>query len=194
MKKGFSKTKEGSSFIKLIMWFIFMGIILISFAFQNKNTPQVKTEEKTFKSLEEMEEDLLNKSMNYKYLVNEDGNITIYNGMRCNNVDTWYKEDINGITKYVKEDKVYKVLLDSKEEYTEEIKTLNDLFLYLKDYNYSENISDETREINYNLGEIYVNIKTNLDNITEINVQDNNVRVEMQFTNIGICDNINLEK
>ena len=40
---------------------------------------------------------------------------------------------------------------------------------------------------------IQVHIKTNLENITNILVIKDNIRYEMQFTNIGICDNISLE-
>ena len=128
------------------------------------------------------------------YFINDNEIITIYNGMKCNNKETWYKETSEGITKYQKEDgKTYKITLNEKEEYNEEENDLSKLFNLLKEYSYNEVKNDTERDIKYNLGTIEVNIKTNLENITNILVIKDNIRYEMQFTNIGICDNISLE-
>ena len=144
--------------------------------------------------MEEMENELLQKSLNYEYIINDNETITIYNGMKCHNKETWYKETSEGITKYQKEDdKIYKIILNEKEEYNEEENDLSKLFNLLKEYSYNEVKNDTERDVKYNLGTIEVNIKTNLENITNILVIKDNIRYEMQFTNIGICDNISLE-
>ena len=96
------------------------------------------------------------------------------------------------IDNYLNERK-YKITLNEKEEYTEEENDLSKLFSLLKEYSYNEVKNDAERDIKYNLGTIEVNIKTNLENITNILVIKDNIRYEMQFTNIGICDNISLE-
>ena len=199
MKNGFLQTTEGKAFVKMALWLIFIGALLVIFSFRNNdNNNENKTtseEVKSFRSIEEMENDLLKKSLNYKYVINDNENIIIYDGMKCNEEEVWFKETSEGITKYLKEnDKVYKVILEEKEEYTEEESNLESLFNYLKEYSYNEVKNNEERNIKYNLGTLEVDIKTNFDNIVSISVLKDGVHYEMQFTNIGICDNINLSK
>ena len=133
MKNEFLQSKEGNAFVKLVLWLIFIGVLFFAFAFQKKdnvNKPKDNKEEtKTFKNIENMENDILQKSLNYEYIINDNEIITIYNGMKCNNKETWYKETNEGITKYQKEDgKTYKIILNEKEEYTEEENDLSKLF------------------------------------------------------------------
>lgn len=200
MKNEFLESKECKSLIKLMLWIVFIGILFFVSTLNNKSNKKStnnenQTEIKEFKSLENMENDLLTKSLSYKYKISDEGNLTIYEGMRCDNKEIWYKENSDGITKYMNEDGItYKMLLDVKEEYNDEIQTLNDLFTTLKDYNYNETKNDTERDIKYNLGTISVDIKTTLENITNILVSGENVEYEMQFTNIGICDNISFNE
>lgn len=198
MKNEFLQSKEGNAFVKLVLWLIFIGFLFFAFAFQkNDNTSKVKDnkeETKTFKNVEKMENDLLQKSLNYEYVINENETTTIYNGMKCNDKEIWYKETSEGITKYLKESgKIYKVTLNEKEESSEEENDLGKLFDILKGFNFNETINGNIRNIEYNLDTIKVVIKTNLDNITSIMVIKDNVHYEMQFTNIGFCDNISSE-
>lgn len=198
MKNEFLQSKEGNAFIKLVLWLIFIGFLFFAFAFQkNDNTSKVKDnkeETKTFKNVEKMENDLLQKSLNYEYVINENEITTIYNGTKCNDKEIWYKETSEGITKYLKESgKIYKVTLNEKEESSEEENSLGKLFDILKGFNFNETINGNIRNIEYNLDTIKVVIKTNLDNITNIMVIKDNVHYEMQFTNIGFCDNISSE-
>lgn len=196
---SFLETKEGSAFVKLLLWIIFIVVLLVMFSFNNKEEKEntnnsasnTKEEVTTFKSLEEMESNLLKSSLTYKYTINENGVITIYNGYRCNNVDTYYKEESDVISKFVKENgKTYKVVLDKKEEVTLEEKSLEDLFNTLKEYSFAEDKSASERTIKYNTGTLIVSIKTNLENITDITVVKDGINYQMEFTNIGICDNI----
>lgn len=198
MKNEFLQSKEGNAFVKLVLWLIFIGFLFFAFAFQkNDNTSKVKDnkeETRTFKNVEKMENDLLQKSLNYEYVINENETTTIYNGMKCNDKEIWYKETSEGITKYLKESgKIYKVTLNEKEESSEEENDLGKLFDILKGFNFNETINGNIRNIEYNLDTIKVVIKTNLDNITSIMVIKDNVHYEMQFTNIGFCDNISSE-
>lgn len=198
MKNEFLQSKEGNAFVKLVLWLIFIGFLFFAFAFQkNDNTSKVKDnkeETKTFKNVEKMENDLLQKSLNYEYVINENETTTIYNGTKCNGKEIWYKETSEGITKYLKESgKIYKVTLNEKEESSEEENDLSKLFDILKGFNFNETINGNIRNIEYNLDTIKVVIKTNLDNITNIMVIKDNVHYEMQFTNIGFCDNISSE-
>lgn len=198
MKNEFLQSKEGNAFVKLVLWLIFIGFLFFAFAFQkNDNTSKVKDnkeETKTFKNVEKMENDLLQKSLNYEYVINENETTTIYNGTKCNDKEIWYKETSEGITKYLKESgKIYKVTLNEKEESSEEENSLGKLFDILKGFNFNETINGNIRNIEYNLDTIKVVIKTNLDNITSIMVIKDNVHYEMQFTNIGFCDNISSE-
>lgn len=198
MKNEFLQSKEGNAFVKLVLWLIFIGFLFFAFAFQkNDNTSKVKDnkeETKTFKNVEKMENDLLQKSLNYEYVINENETTTIYNGTKCNGKEIWYKETSEGITKYLKESgKIYKVTLNEKEESSEEENDLGKLFDILKGFNFNETINGNIRNIEYNLDTIKVVIKTNLDNIISIMVIKDNVHYEMQFTNIGFCDNISPE-
>ncbi len=198
MKNEFLQSKEGNAFVKLVLWLIFIGFLFFAFAFQkNDNTSKVKgnkEETKTFKNVEKMESDLLQKSLNYEYVINENEITTIYNGTKCNGKEIWYKETSEGITKYLKESgKIYKVTLNEKEESSEEENDLGKLFDILKGFNFNETFNGNIRNIEYNLDTIKVVIKTNLDNITSIMVIKDNVHYEMQFTNIGFCDNISPE-
>ena len=198
MKNEFLQSKEGNAFVKLVLWLIFIGFLFFAFAFQkNDNTSKVKDnkeETKTFKNVEKMENDLLQKSLNYEYVINENETTTIYNGTKCNDKEIWYKETSEGITKYLKESgKIYKVTLNEKEESSEEENDLGKLFDILKGFNFNETFNGNIRNIEYNLDTIKVVIKTNLDNITSIMVIKDNVHYEMQFTNIGFCDNISPE-
>ena len=198
MKNEFLQSKEGNAFVKLVLWLIFIVFLFFAFAFQkNDNTSKVKDnkeETKTFKNVDKLESDLLQKSLNYEYVINENETTTIYNGTKCNGKESWYKETSEGITKYLKESgKIYKVTLNEKEESSEEENSLGKLFDILKGFNFNETINGNIRNIEYNLDTIKVVIKTNLDNITNIMVIKDNVHYEMQFTNIGFCDNISSE-
>lgn len=200
MNNSFLNTKEGNSLIKLILWLVFIVLILVMFSNKDntnnkENTNELVNETKdTFKSLTDMESSLLTQSMTYKYIITNNEDITIYNGLKCNNEDTWYVENKDGITKYIEiNNTIYKSIINEKEQINEESKGLKDLFSLLKDYSYIEKVDNNERSITYNLSNLDVIFKTNLESITSINIYKDDVTYQMQFTNIGICDNINNE-
>ena len=60
----------------------------------------------------------------------------------------------------------------------------------LKEYLYNITKNESTREINYNKEGYKVVVKTDLKNITNITIENENKTYELQFTNVGKCDNI----
>ena len=60
----------------------------------------------------------------------------------------------------------------------------------LKEYLYNITKNESTREINYNKDGYKVVVKTDLKNITNITIENENKTYELQFTNVDKCDNI----
>ena len=108
------------------------------------------------------------------------------------------EETKDGIIKYIKDkDITYKVVLDEKEELQnlydetdESFLNINIIFKNLKEYLYNITKNESTREINYNKDGYKVVVKTDLKNITNMTIENENKTYELQFTNVDKCDNI----
>ena len=202
---SFWSTTQGKATIKFAAWMVFIIVLIVVFAIngdnnpnENKNNNTNKEETLTFKNYEEMQNDLLNGFYSYNFRVVSEDNKIIYSGILSATGDIGYKENNEGIIKYSKEDGIiYKVLLDQKEEinnlYDESDKAFLDiktLFANLKEYLYNITKNESTREINYNKEGYKVVVKTDLENITNITITNENKTYELQFTNVGKCDNI----
>lgn len=202
---SFWSTTQGKATIKFAAWMVFIIVLIVVFAIngdnnpnENKNNNTNKEETLTFKNYEEMQNDLLNGCYSYNFRVVSEDNKIIYSGILSATGDIGYKENNEGIIKYSKEDGIiYKVLLDQKEEinnlYDESDKAFLDiktLFANLKEYLYNITKNESTREINYNKEGYKVVVKTDLENITKITITNENKTYELQFTNVGKCDNI----
>ncbi len=202
---SFWSTTQGKSTIKFIAWMIFIIILIVIFAINGKqennniNNTQEKNEEIiSFEKYETMQDNLLNGCFNYEYKIIEENIATIYTGKKLNDTEIGYKETKDGIIKYIKDkDITYKVVLDEKEElpnlYDEADKSflnINIIFENLKEYLYNITKNENTREINYNKEGYKVVVKTDLKNITNITIENENKTYELQFTNVGKCDNI----
>ena len=202
---SFWSTTQGKATIKFAAWMVFIIVLIVVFAIngdnnpnENKNNNTNKEETLTFKNYEEMQNDLLNGCYSYNFRVVSEDNKIIYSGILSATGDIGYKENNEGIIKYSKEDGIiYKVLLDQKEEinnlYDESDKAFLDiktLFTNLKEYLYNITKNESTREINYNKEGYKVVVKTDLENITNITITNENKTYELQFTNVGKCDNI----
>lgn len=200
---SFWSTTQGKATIKFAAWMVFIIVLIVVFAINgdnnpNKNNNTNKEETLTFKNYEEMQNDLLNGCYSYNFRVVSKDNKIIYSGILSATGDIGYKENNEGIIKYSKEDGIiYKVLLDQKEEinnlYDESDKAFLDiktLFANLKEYLYNITKNESTREINYNKEGYKVVVKTDLENITNITITNENKTYELQFTNVGKCDNI----
>ena len=202
---SFWSTTQGKATLKFSAWMVFIIILIVVFAINGNDNPNESTtnntqkeETSTFKNYEEMQSDLLNSCYSYNFRVVSEDNIIIYSGILSATGDIGYKENNEGIIKYSKENGIiYKVLLDQKEEinnlYDESDKAFLDiktLFANLKEYLYNITKNESTREINYNKEGYKVVVKTDLENITNITITNENKTYELQFTNVGKCDNI----
>lgn len=180
---GFLKSKQGNALVKIALWFIFILIILIIFSFGGKKEEEVVVER--FKNYDEMISDLSNGYM-YNYKVVSDGLKTYYRGIMCNNVDKGYKEDENGIVRYINDDII---VMDNKTEKLELEVNLSKLFESVKTSNYSITKYEDKREIEYkDLGYSF-KVETNLENIEKIKINKEKEYV-LEFTNVGICGKI----
>lgn len=202
---SFWSTTQGKATIKFAAWMIFIIVLIVVFAINgrqennNANNPEVKKEEiASFEKYETMQENLLNGCFNYEYKVIEENITTIYTGEKLNDAEIGYKETKDGIIKYIKDkDITYKVVLDEKEELQnlfdetdESFLNINIIFENLKEYLYNITKNESTREINYNKDGYKVVVKTDLKNITNITIENENKTYELQFTNVDKCDNI----
>lgn len=205
---SFWSTTQGKSTIKFVAWMIFIIILIVIFAINGKpennniNNTQEKNEEIiSFEKYETMQDNLLNGCFNYEYKIIEENITIIYTGKKLNDTEIGYKETKDGIIKYIKDkDITYKVVLDEKEElpnlYDEADKSflnINIIFENLKEYLYNITKNESTREINYNKDGYKVVVKTDLKNITNITIENENKTYELQFTNVGKCDNITIK-
>lgn len=194
-------TDKGKSLIKLILWFVFIVILVLFFRSSEDNKDNVSDTSNeevidvTFKEYALMQNELLTLGYAYKYFVSDN---TIYQGNVCNNIINGYKESEDGIIKYqIIDNIVYKLELDKKTEisdlYKEEDKIyldINNLFEDLKHYMYKTEKQDNKRIITYKKDGYQVVVYTSLDNITNINISNNDKTYNLEFTNIGKCDNI----
>lgn len=180
---GFLKSKQGNALVKIALWFIFILIILIIFSFGGKKDDEVVVER--FKNYDEMISDLSNGYM-YTYKVVSDGLTTYYRGIMCNDVDKGYKEDENGILRYINDDIM---AMDNKTGKLELEVDLSKLFESVKTNNYSITKYEDKREIEYkDLGYSF-KVETNLENIEKIKI-NNEKEYILEFTNVGICGKI----
>lgn len=201
MGDSFFNTDKGKSLIKLILWLVFIIILVLFFRSSEGNKDNVSDTSNeevidvTFKEYALMQNELLTLDYTYKYLVSDN---TMYQGNVCNNITNGYKENEDGIIKYqIIDDIAYKVELDKKTEisdlYKEEDKIyldINNLFEDLKHYMYTTEKQDNKRIITYKKDGYQVIVYTSIDNITNINVTNNDKTYNLEFTNIGKCDNI----
>lgn len=181
---GFFKSKQGNALIKIALWIIFIIIILVIFSFGSKEEKEEVTE--CFKNYDEMISELLNNGYMYNYEVVSDGLVTYYRGLMCNNVDQGYKEDVDGLVRYINDDII---VMDKKREKLELEVDLSKLFESVKTNNYSITKYEDKREIEYkDLGYSF-KVETNLENIEKIKI-NNEKEYVLEFTNVGICGKI----
>lgn len=203
-ENNFWQTKRGLAIIKLGAWFIFVVIIIIFFS--SSKSPQVlePTENDTdttknyeFATYDSMQEKILSGNYNYHYNLTIDNNIYIYDGIKCNKENTGYKESSDGIIKYlIKNDKTYKVLLKEQIEINDLFQNIDTnylnldvLFQNLKEYLYSVEKNEDARIIKYNKEGYQVTVKTNLKEITNIDITVDNMIYNLEFASTDACSN-----
>lgn len=203
----FWSTERGKATGKFIAWMIFIIILVVLFARQNvyeNNTKENKTKEetKTFKNYTDMQKELLSSGYDYKYKITNNENIVIYEGNICNSIDNGYKETSEGIIKYKKENNdIRKIVLEEEividdlyEGIDSSFINLDSLFTNLEEYLYNVTKNEQTREIKYNKEGYSVLVNTDLEHITKITINNDTASYELEFTNIGKCANISLNK
>lgn len=201
-QNSFWQTERGKAIVKLGLWLVFI-LALIIFALVNKNDNTInkeneETEEKEvyeFKKYDEMIESLLDSNYEFNYdIVINDTNY-LFNGTKCNNEVLGYKESNMGIIKYYISDNTYQVVLKELvpiENLYENIDInyldLNILFNNLNEYLYNIEKNDNKRTITYKKDGYQVEIITNLDNITNINITVDNNTYNLSYNVIDACN------
>ena len=205
---NFWSTDRGKATGKFFAWMIFVIILVILFARQNVNESKVtddntiKEETKNFENYADMQKELLSSSYEYKYKITNNENTVIYEGALRNGVDSGYKETSEGIIKYKKENnEVRKIVLEEEtviddlyEGIDSSFINLDSLFTNLEEYLYNVTKNEQTREIKYNKVGYSVLVNTDLEHITKITIINDTASYELEFTNIGKCANISLNK
>lgn len=208
-ENNFWQTNRGKSVIKLGAWIIFIVIILVLSVFGKDNNynnvideNQNETEEVIYEfvNYSDMQKELLKNNYEYEYIIKNNDNIIIFNGVKDGTSEMGYKEDNNGIIKYYIDNLgVKQVILNDMVE----LNTLYDnidssfldleiLFNNLNEYLYNIEKNENKRTIMYDKEGFSVVVKTDLNNIKNINIINNEVTYELKFTNIGKCDKLDL--
>ena len=201
-QNSFWQTERGKSLIKLGLWMIFILAIII-FAYTNKNDETVNNENKEieekeiyeFKKYDEMINSLLNSNYEFNYdIVISDTNY-LFNGTKCNNEVLGYKESNVGIIKYYISDNTYQVILKDLvpiENLYENIDInyldLNILFNNLNEYLYNIEKNEDTRVITYKKEGYQVEVITDLENITNINIVVDNNTYNLSYNIVDTCN------
>ena len=208
-ENNFWQTNRGKSVIKLGAWIIFIVIILVLSVFGKDDNydnviddSQNETEEVIYEfvNYSDMQKELLKNNYEYEYIIKSNDNIIIFNGVKDGTSEMGYKEDNNGIIKYYIDNLgVKQVILNDMVE----LNTLYDnidssfldleiLFNNLNEYLYNIEKNGNERTIMYDKEGFSVVVKTDLNNIKNINIINNEVTYELKFTNIGKCDKLGL--
>lgn len=201
-QNSFWQTERGKAIAKLGLWLVFI-LALIIFALVNKNDNTInkeneETEEKEvyeFKKYDEMIESLLDSNYEFNYdIVINDTNY-LFNGTKCNNEVLGYKESNMGIIKYYISDNTYQVVLKELVPIENLYKNidinyldLNILFNNLNEYLYNIEKNDNKRTITYKKDGYQVEVITNLDNITNINITVDNNTYNLSYNVIDACN------
>ena len=208
-ENNFWQTNRGKSVIKLGAWIVFIVIILVLSVFGKDDNydnviddSQNETEEVIYEfvNYSDMQKELLKNNYEYEYIIKSNDNIIIFNGVKDGTSEMGYKEDNNGIIKYYIDNLgVKQVILNDMVE----LNTLYDnidssfldleiLFNNLNEYLYNIEKNENKRTITYDKEGFSVVVKTDLNNIKNINIINNEVTYELKFTNIGKCDKLDL--
>lgn len=210
-KNDFAQSDRGKAAIKFGLWMIFIILLIVVGVFNNKDISNAqkpeepKEEEKEvleFKNFDTMQTDLINGNYEYVYKININEENYVFSGVKCNNKSTGYKESKDGVIKYVIDgDKVYKNVLDKLEETNDLYEGIDSNFLNvktlfnnLKEYLYNVEKNTDKRTITYNKEGYGVVVKTDLENITSIEIKLEEATYSLEFTKTEKCDSINLAK
>lgn len=190
--------------IKLGMWFAFFLLIFLILsitALFNKNPDnnikeEIKQEEVVSANIPSMLENLISSNYTYEYKINMDNTNYSYTGSKENEEIKGYYESNNGIIKYmVKENNYYELnneelkennsIISEQDKY---ILDLNNLLSLIKEYELTNEVLKENDSYNYSIlkdnNSYQINIETKLNDISNININYNNVIYNLTFKNI----------
>ena len=201
-----------------IWMFVIVVLIAVSFVKENNENHIIdnmrlnneseeiieENDNNDFKNYEVMQSNLRENNYEYVFTINaSNSNKYTYTGTRCNGLESGFKEDQDGVIKYIVgyDKKAYKVVND---EYIE-IDNLYDgfdgnyliidkIFNDLSDVLYELDMNENKAIYKYNLDDYNAIITTSKENIEIINITKGEVVYNLEFTNIGNCTKINFDK
>ncbi len=196
-------TPRGRASIKLAFYGLFVLVIFITIIFSAdkrptvyKSTYNVKTVSKDFN---EKIKELKANNYAFNYNLNIASNHILIYGQKKLNLETGYKENNQGIIRYLKEnDKIYKIGIDNeKEEMPDLFSDINSNYLninYLLELINNQTPIEEDNKKIYNLeNNIAIEIESDSQNITKITIKENENTYELDFSEIGKIEKIDLE-
>lgn len=198
---------------KFGIW-MFIIVVMIAIAFVKENnenhiidnlkrtneTNEIieETSDKNFKDYATMQSILRENNYDYVFKINALNKYT-YTGTRCNGLESGFKEDQEGIIKYIigYDKKAYKVVNDEYieidnlyEGFDGNYLIIDKIFNDLSDVLYELDMNDNKAVYKYNLDEYSVVITSSNDNIERIDITKGEVIYNLEFTNIGNCTRI----
>ena len=186
------QTPRGRASLKLAVYGLFIISVLILIVVKTDRNPKVYKSTYTAIKKDDTAKiaDLKENNFAFRYTITINDLKTLYYGNKMQNLESGFKEDQNGIVKYLKEnDKVYKIGLTDKEEITNLYEGINLEYLNL---NYIfDLINDKQNEVEgnkqtYHLdNNIVIEIITDNLNIKKITIQENSNLYELEYDKIG---------
>lgn len=203
MENKFWQTTRGKAVIKFSIWMVFIIGLMMFCLFSNRSTENYlendtnikeNNEEEVyhFENFEKMQSNLINSNYYYNYTITNESNqslISRFSGYKEIEKDIGFLENTKGITKYIiTKDGINRINLDKIETFDllyenvdSSFLNLNLLFENLKNYTYRIEKNKDERTIIYNTKDYEINIKTNLKNIFNIIIKNNNLKYDLVF-------------
>jgi len=193
------------------LWMIFLlFVIIISYvggAFDNNeaNSCQMPSNTITFKDYKEMQSELLKNNFSYVYEINYLDNKIVYKGERLLDKETGYRENsYETIKYYIDESGFYKVVMDELlaldklfENVNESLIDLESLFEVLNAQSVTSEESEKTRAFTYKYIIDDVNyeviVHTNIENITEIDINFTDNKYILKYDNINKIEELSFK-
>ena len=184
-------TPRGRAALKLGIYGIIVLFLLLVIAATKHDAPHEYNV--NYKISQTSYEDCLNKlaenNFSYNFKVTLPDQTISFQGQNDGQINSGYKEDVNGILKYViKDNTVYQVIMDQESPITNLFDNLNSNYLdvnyivsLLKDATYEQN-SDI---YNYTLDNLQIQVTKNRFAITNIVLQDGSNTYNLSFSDVG---------
>ena len=168
------KNKKFRALIELIFWIIFITGVIVFIRVETKKLDEYEASYKQkydfVVDFDYVKNSLLNSDFDYLYIIVDDGILSF----KGNRIDSLY----NGVYSHDNEKKEYTNQKDVDNNY--EYLDMNKIFsLFNNDFTKGKNT------FVYKNDDIYVKIKVSIDNIIDIEIKDNNITYQLEFSNIA---------